>query len=446
MAEKQPGSLYQRVTDHILQAMRANPAAPWVMPWQARPATALPRNALTGKHYRGINTVVLWCAALERGYESEQWVTLRQCGELGGRVRKGEKATLVVLWKVDERPEKEVPRGQDEETPRERVIARAYHVFNADQCAGLALAQKEESPLQDRIAGADRFFLQLGADIRHGGGEAYYSVDSDYIRMPRIQNFTEPVAYYSVLAHEFGHWTGADHRLARDLTGRFGTEAYAAEELVAELSAAFLLARYELSATPRPDHAHYCAPWCRLLGQDPRAIFTAAARAQEVADFLEREHERQASQGQLQACQHNGQAPHLAANEPSLNPVSETCSDERQQPCISETSTTMSEVQDPQNETNQQNASTEPKLSPLYELKLGKLQGHIYHNQNERGDYFTLTLTRAITGPDGSPKTSHALREQDIPAAVRLLQEAQKCIRGERGENAENCLQVTRSR
>jgi antirestriction protein ArdC len=416
------------------------------MPWQARPATALPTNALTGKHYRGINTIVLWCAALERGYESEQWVTLRQCGELGGRVRKGEKATLVVLWKVEERPEREVSRGQDEEKPRERVIARAYHVFNADQCEGLSPAEKEQSPLPNRIARADRFFLELGADIRHGGGEAYYSADNDYIRMPRIQNFPEPLAYYSVLAHEFGHWTGADQRLARDLTGRFGTEAYAAEELVAELAAAFVLARHDLSATPRPDHAHYCAHWYRLLGQDPKAIFTAAARAQEAVDFLVREHERYASRENLQECQYRPQAAPLNASEPSLNAASEACSDEGEHLSGSASRTSMSETQDIQSNTNEQNGSPEPKSSPLYELRLGKLQGHIFHIHNDRGEHFNLTLTRTFLGADGSPKTSYALREQDLPAAVQLLQEAQRCIRAERRQEQENCLQVTRSR
>ena len=140
----------------------------------------------------------------------------------------------------------------------------------------------------DRIERSDGFFEALGADIRHGGERACYSPNTDQIQMPLFEVFKDPATYYAVLAHEATHWTGAKHRLNRQFGERFHGEAYAVEELVAELGAAFLCAELGLASEPRPDHAAYVASWIKVLKNDKRAIFTAASRAQEAVDWMQR--------------------------------------------------------------------------------------------------------------------------------------------------------------
>jgi antirestriction protein ArdC len=289
--------IYQRVTDHILVAMAANPQAQWVMPWHVPTCSALPLNAATGQSYRGVNTVSLWCEAALKGYETPYWATYRQWQALGAQVRKGEKATPVVFWKIDQGPDKEDAEEADLEgqTTKRRVIARGYSVFSADQVDGWTAPEVLRRPVEGRIPEAEAFLFHLGADIRHGGGEAYYRPDADHIQMPRLEHFREPLDYYATLAHELGHWSGARDRLARDLAPRFRADAHAAEEMVAELTAAFQMARLGLCSTPRPDHAPYIAHYHRILGRDPTAIFTAAAQAQRAVDFLHQEHERLAT-------------------------------------------------------------------------------------------------------------------------------------------------------
>ena len=167
--------------------------------------------------------------------------------------------------------------------------ARAYAVFNAAQVDGATLPADRAPRLPEaaRIAAAERFFAALpGLDLRHGGASAFYAPATDHVRMPAFADFRTAEGYYGVLGHEATHWTGHPSRLARDLAGRFGSAAYAAEELVAELGAAFALAALGLAAEPRPDHARYVAHWLDLLRAGRRAVFTAASKAQAAADWL----------------------------------------------------------------------------------------------------------------------------------------------------------------
>jgi len=166
------------------------------------------------------------------------------------------------------------------------VFARGYSVFNAAQVDGYEAPALPVLPEPERIGHAEAFFAALGADIRHGGNRASYLPGLDQIRMPPFPAFHDAVAYYATLAHEATHMTGHASRCARDLRGRFGEEAYAAEELVAELGAAFLCADLALAPEPRPDHAAYVASWLKVLRDDKRAIFTAAAKAQAAADWM----------------------------------------------------------------------------------------------------------------------------------------------------------------
>ena len=284
--------IYQRVTDSIVAAIEAG-AGKWQMPWHSGAdgmAPVLPVNVATGRPYRGVNTVVLWASAQERAYGSAVWGTYRQWQERGAQVRKGEQACPVVFWKITERGETE-EGGEEQEDSRgsRRFFARGYSVFNATQVDGFEVPSPALLPEAQRIELVDTFFAGLGAAIQHGGNRAFYRPAEDRIQMPPFPAFADPVAYYATLAHEVTHWTGHASRCARDLKGRFGEEAYAAEELVAELGAAFLCADLALASEPRPDHAAYVQSWLKVLRNDKRAIFTAAAKAQVAADYA---HER----------------------------------------------------------------------------------------------------------------------------------------------------------
>jgi antirestriction protein ArdC len=151
-----------------------------------------------------------------------------------------------------------------------------------------------------RVQTAENFFAALRAGIRHGGHRACYLPKTDHIQMPRFEVFQSALAYYSTLAHEWTHWTGAVPRLNRELSTRFGGEPYAAEELIAELGAAFLCAELGLSNEPRPDHAAYLASWLRVLKNDKRAIFTAASKTEAAVDYMHGKQEEERLMSEFQ--------------------------------------------------------------------------------------------------------------------------------------------------
>lgn len=291
-ATESRADIYQRVTDSIVAAIEAG-AGKWRMPWHSGMdgiAPVLPVNLATGRPYRGVNTVVLWASAQAKTYGSAVWGTYRQWQERGAQVRKGEQASPVVFWKITERGEaQDGSEEQEDSRGGRRFFARGYSVFNAAQVEGFEVPSPALLPEAQRIERAETFFAGLGAAIQHGGNRAFYRPVEDRIQMPLFPAFADPVAYYATLAHEVTHWTGHPSRCARDLKGRFGEEAYAAEELVAELGAAFLCADLALASEPRPDHAAYVQSWLKVLRGDKRAIFTAAAKAQVAADYA---HER----------------------------------------------------------------------------------------------------------------------------------------------------------
>lgn len=281
--------LYTRVTNAIVADLEAG-VRPWTRPWSAEHLAGRISRPLrsTGEAYSGINVILLWAEAVARGYAAPIWITFRQALALGGHVRKGEHGATVVYANTFNRTETG-DDGQDVE--RQVPFLKAYTVFNVEQVEGLpahfhAVAEPKLDPVQ-RIAHAEAFFTGLGAEIRHGGDQAYYAVHPDYVQMPPFECFADPEAYYATLAHESTHWTRHPTRLDRDFgRKRWGDEGYAREELVAELGAAFLCADLGLELTPRPDHASYIASWLEALKDDRRFIFTAAAHAQRAVDFL----------------------------------------------------------------------------------------------------------------------------------------------------------------
>lgn len=282
--------VYQRVTDQIVASLEQG-VPPWHKPWNAEHAAGRITRPLrsNGIPYRGMNVIMLWAAALEKGYAAPLWITFKQAQELGGHVRKGEKGSLVVYANTISRTETDDATG--EETEEVIPFMKGYTVFNAEQVEGLpahfyAMAAPVLDPVA-RIAQAEAFFTATGADVRHGGNRAFYTQAEDRVQMPPFETFRDAESYYATLAHELTHWTKHPARLDRDCgRKRWGDEGYAAEELVAELGAAFICADLGLAAEPRADHASYIASWLKVLKDDKRAIFTAAAHAQRAADFL----------------------------------------------------------------------------------------------------------------------------------------------------------------
>lgn len=279
--------VYARVTDQIVTAIEQG-VGTWRMPWHTSGRFAFsPINATSKKPYRGINTLCLWAAAQAKGYERGEWATYQQWQDHGAQVRKGEKSTLVVFWKFAHDSAESQDGGTETSAGRSRLLfTRGYSVFNAAQVDGYTPKVDADAPMPERIAHADEFFQAIAADLRHGGNQAFYSPVTDHIQMPPFAAFREGAAYYSTLAHEHTHWTAPAARCERELGKRFGDSAYAAEELIAELGAAFTCAHLGLSTDPREDHAQYIQSWLKVLKADNKAIFTAASKAQQATDWL----------------------------------------------------------------------------------------------------------------------------------------------------------------
>jgi antirestriction protein ArdC len=278
--------VYARVTDQIITAIE-NGVGTWRMPWHTSGRFAFsPINVASKKPYRGINVLCLWAAAEAKGFRRGEWATYQQWQERGAQVRKGKKATLVVFWKFGNDSSESQDDGAELAGRSRLLFTRGYSVFNAAQVDGYTPIAETETPMLERIAHADTFFKNIDAELRHGGNEAYYAPASDIIQMPPFQAFRDQVSYYSVLAHEHTHWTAKGDRCDRQLGKRFGDNAYAAEELIAELGAAFTCAHLGLSTEPRADHAQYLASWLKVLKADRKAIFTAASKAQQGTDYL----------------------------------------------------------------------------------------------------------------------------------------------------------------
>jgi antirestriction protein ArdC len=276
--------LYQQVTDRIIAALEHH-HKPWTRTWH----TSGPHLPLRhcGTPYRGINTVLLFMAAMAKGYRAPFWMTYRQAQALGGQVRRGETASTVTYSDSFETLE---DNGQGVAELKRIWFLKEYKVFNAEQVDGLPArfyAAAQPKPHLERIAHAEAFFAHLSADIRHSGDTPFYAQRLDFIQMPPFESFIDAEAYYATLAHEAVHWTGHPSRLDRGLaTKRFEEHELAAEELTAEMGAAFLCAALGIDSDLRHDHVSYLAHWLRLLQADKRAVFTAAALAQKAVDFL----------------------------------------------------------------------------------------------------------------------------------------------------------------
>jgi antirestriction protein ArdC len=282
-------SLYQEITDKIVAELEAG-RVPWVQPWGKTAATAplgVPKNAATGRRYSGINIIILWSAVMERGFTGQTWLTFRQALGLGGHVQKGEKGTIVVY------ADRFIPDGErrraekDGEEPQAIPFLKRFTVFNTDQCEDLpADLAPGAAPVPEGLIlpQAEALIAATGADFRIGGDHAYYSPAEDFVQVPRPEAFFEPVNWHRTALHELGHWSGAKHRLNRDLSGHFGSSSYAHEELVAEMASAFVCA--SLGIVPTVRHTDYLGAWLDILRENNRAIIRAASASSKAADYL----------------------------------------------------------------------------------------------------------------------------------------------------------------
>ncbi len=276
-------NLYDEITTRIIAELEAG-RLPWIQPWGTAGVSAplaMPKNASTGRAYSGVNILILWGAVVARGFSCQSWLTFRQALSLGGNVRKGERGTTVVY--ADRFiPDDEKRRARETGDDAQAIpFLKRFTVFSTDQCEGLPedLATAPP-PLQEGLIlpEVEALIRASGADLRLGGDKAFYAPGPDYIQVPRPEAYFEPISWHRTARHELSHWSGAPHRLGRDLSGGFGSKLYAKEELVAEISAAFLCATLTSVAIDRTDR-----------GDDAR-ISSAAAKivAHLFADVLHR--------------------------------------------------------------------------------------------------------------------------------------------------------------
>ena len=268
--------IYQQVTDRIISELE-NGAAPWIKPWSTYSANE-DQNIVSKKNYSGINRLILGMS----GYAMPYWASFKQWQELGASVKKGEKGTMIVFYKP---VSKETINDNGDVEKSAYACLKSYYVFNIAQVEGFEIQQPAADPkpfnpvpaLEDRI-------LKTGANIKHGSNSAFYRRNEDSIYLPNKVDFKSESDYYATALHEIVHWSGAPHRLDREKGKRFADAAYAFEELVAEMGAAFLCQDYSITGDLR--HTDYIGSWLKCLKDDNKAIFNAAALAQKAADYI----------------------------------------------------------------------------------------------------------------------------------------------------------------
>ena len=222
-------SLYDEVTAKIIAQLEAG-CFPWAQPWSSAAAVpGLPRNAVSGRPYSGVNVLILWGAVIEGCYPSQDWLTFRQALAAGGCVRKGEHGhTIFYADRFTPDDERGDGEAQDGGEPRSIPFLKRFVVFNAAQCDGLPerlTADPTPLPPREQHDSAEALIAATGADFRIGGARAFYDVGGDYVQVPPQPAFAHQIDFYRTALHELGHWTGSKVRLARDQSGRFGSAA-----------------------------------------------------------------------------------------------------------------------------------------------------------------------------------------------------------------------------
>ena len=297
---KQRKDIYERVAQRLQEIMQKPEEfrQPWLMLGADH---AVPHNPMSGTTYSGINQLLLSFTLGEEGYKANRWLTLKQINKQGGKVQKGETATLVVYTKplfydknnsrynLPEVATMSKHRKQELEI-RQRSFLRFYHVFNVAQTKDLpahfyALPEVDNRPEPDKNATAEALINATGAHVKYQPqNSAYYNGKRDELVLPVRQQFHGSEEFYEVAFHELAHWTGHPDRLNRE-KGKFPSKAYALEELTAELTSAFVCARLGFTK-PMSNNANYLHSWTKALREDNRLPFKAVTQAQRAADYI----------------------------------------------------------------------------------------------------------------------------------------------------------------
>jgi antirestriction protein ArdC len=282
-ADNTAPNIFEKITDKIISVIEAGEAKGGIT-WSMQGETyGMPLNLLTGQPYSGVNVLLLWSEADDKKYTSNYWLTFKQAKEMGGHVRKGETAVPCIKWGSTEKEEVNVD-GQSE--TKRSAFHKSFFLFNLEQIEGIEVPEsKTKKQTWEIHESAECLIKATGAQINEGGEKAFYRPSTDEIQMPDRSRFENAENFYSVNFHELGHWTAAKGRCDRNLQSRFGEDAYAMEELIAELSAAFISASIGLSGKIE-NHACYIKSWLKVLKNDKRAIITAASKASQAANFI----------------------------------------------------------------------------------------------------------------------------------------------------------------
>lgn len=263
------------VVDRLIEKMQAG-VDRWEMPWRGELGDGMPTNATTGQPYRGGNVIACWCAALDHGWDRQLWATYKQWATAGAQVRKGEHGLTLVYW------DRVTRRDEDDDETFTRLVPRGFSVFNVAQVDGYDVAAAPVATRPDDEI--DAWLAPI--PYRQVFGSPAYNPAFDVVKMPPPEAFDSLDEYRATLFHELGHWTGHSSRLARTFGKRFGDHEYAAEELVAELSAAFTCHQFGVRPAERADHARYLASWCSMLRAEPTVLWSVASKAQAATDHL----------------------------------------------------------------------------------------------------------------------------------------------------------------
>lgn len=272
--------IYASVTERIISQLNDG-IIPWRQPWND---LTPPHNLISGRHYRGINRLLLSCAK----YETNAYLTFRQAKDLGASIKKGEKAHLIVFW---HKPKQTEPT--DENTSKTKAVLRYYFVFNVSQCSNLptSLLEPTQRPTNDPIEVCEEIVARMpnSPGIEHGGDEAYYQVEADQITMPYMKQFYSSSEYYHTLFHELIHSTGHIKRLDRKeimVPNAFASDSYSLEELTAEIGACYLSSYTGIEMQGLVNEVSYIQHWLKRLKDDKRFIFQASTHAQRATDYI----------------------------------------------------------------------------------------------------------------------------------------------------------------
>ncbi|EAT8561808.1 DUF1738 domain-containing protein [Salmonella enterica] len=273
--------IYQTVTESIIEALESG-VKPWVCPWKRNGTlSGIPSNFATTTAYSGMNIMLLWCSAAKQGFNDSRWLTYKQAQALGAKVRKGVRGTTAIFYKT---LEKENEQGEPEQIP----MLKTFTVFNVEQIDGLTLNSEEgitqPVPEFDPLPQVEALFQRSGAKITERGQQAFFTPVTDEIYLPERHLFTDAANFYATGLHELTHWSGGKKRLNREMKGKFGSEDYAFEELIAELGSAFLMA--DLGVSGDVQHESYIASWLKALKNDKRYVFRAASAASKAHRYL----------------------------------------------------------------------------------------------------------------------------------------------------------------